>query len=229
MSIAATVRALVNAGCTPEQIAAAVDAWEASEREAASRSDDERRANARERQRRSRASRNVTNVTPVTVTSVTEPPSRAEIDIPAPTREVIRNLPSEDSYLLSSKLASNAREATEIEPDDGGRAGSEAYLALRKRIADVFVEAGRMPPDTTRVGVWLSHGWPSDVCVSVVRTVLARNPKMRGLAYCDEAIRDAVACGASSPSQRAPPPPRPVKVTVFGEMLAKARQEAARG
>lgn len=84
MSIAATVRAMADTGCTAAQIAAAVEAWEASERQKQNEAILDMRAKAAERQRRSRASRNVTDVTSVTVTSVTDPSPPCSPPFPSP-------------------------------------------------------------------------------------------------------------------------------------------------
>jgi hypothetical protein len=71
MSLAAIVQAMADAGCTPQQIAAAVTAHDALARAEAATAADKKRADAAERQRRFRAARNASNALH-NVTSVTE-------------------------------------------------------------------------------------------------------------------------------------------------------------
>jgi len=211
MSIAATVRALVNAGCTPDQIAAAVDAWEASEREAASRSDDERRANARERQRRSRASRNVTNVTPVTVTSVTDPSPPYSPPSPSPDPNPIPPYNPPQPVSSSSDARALERECRQI----------------------VGGEPVALAQDFPALAVVLTEGMTPDDVIAGVRAAMAE-PSFRPLAWrqmigwARRAAKDRLAAApkvVGLPPARGSPSQKPQRYTMFDamrEMMSEA-------
>ena len=126
MSIAATARAMLEAGCTAEQIVSAIEKMDAPRSSAA-----ERQRRYRERKASRVTSRDVTTVT--TVTNVTpEPAPRARV--------VISNPPTEDSYIknppsegkkgrdLSVAPPKGTRIADDWEPDEAGIVFATATL-----------------------------------------------------------------------------------------------------
>jgi uncharacterized protein YdaU (DUF1376 family) len=66
-------------------------------------------------------------------------------------------------------------------------------MKLRVAICDAYLAAGAgIPPQTGEVAVWLSQGFPADLCLSVVRSKLPA-AKDKGLRWFDKAIAEAFA------------------------------------
>jgi hypothetical protein len=173
MGLSAIVQAMADAGCTPQQIAAAVAAHDALARAEKERALEKKRADAAERQRKFRARRNESNALH-TVTSVTENDKKERS--PTPPKE-------KTTSLTNVRENSNAREADfarvrEAYPrrvgGDPRKSAAKAFDAAMKRGADLeaMVAGARAfaafrssddPKFTPMLATWLNRdGWLED-------------------------------------------------------------------
>lgn len=76
---------------------------------------------------------------------------------------------------------------------------------LRQAIVQTFAASGSATiPDTSRVAVWLEHGWKPKICLAIISECLAKNPAVSSLSYFEKPIANAHA----APKGQARPPPR---------------------
>ena len=212
MSIAATVRAMADTGCTAAQIAAAVEAWEASERQKQNEAILDMRAKAAERQRRSRASRNVTDVTSVTVTSVTDP--SPPYSPPSPSPDPNPNPP----YNPPQPVSSSSPDVRALERECRQIVGGEP-VALAQ--------------DFPALAAVLDEGVTPDDVISGVRAAMAA-PTFRPRSWAQfanwarRAGKDRLAVQpkvVGFPQARGSPPEKPQRYTMFDayrDMMAEA-------
>lgn len=163
MGLASTIRAMVDAGCTPAQILAVVETAEAARDAMAS----EKRAKDAERQRRKRhaVSRGVT---------------RTECDIEdavSPSSFPLSSPPTPPPIIPQSPTPSDTHSAREAD--------------FRQSIAKIYAKHGHLTPDTGRAVIWLKQGRDAEICRAVVDDVLGRKGKLVPLSYFDGPIADA--------------------------------------
>jgi hypothetical protein len=200
MSIAAIVRAMVEAGCSPAQILAVVEQAEAS-RDAAAEARRAKEA-AKKRRQRSFAVPNVPDVPNVPGTSGDMVPPPASPSSFPPTPPLITTPTPTPSDTFSER----AREAD-----------------FRSAISDLYQRHGYLPPETGTCVVWLKQGRDSDICLAVIDDHLRRKGKSLPLSYFAGPIADAHAAPpVGKPSPARAPPIRATRKDGWAELFRKS-------
>ena len=89
-------------------------------------------------------------------------------------------------------LPENKKERDNLPAFTPNPAGHAELVDFRVAVVQAFETVGRSAPDTNHVAIWLARGRKPEICLAVIRNVLAKNPKKpMALAYFDRAIDDA--------------------------------------
>lgn len=176
--------AMVAAGCSAEQIAAAVKAALRADAEADEARRAAKRASNAERQRRHRHARNAES-------RVTERDSALP---PHPQQKVSPEPPSKTSPPSAPKGAS-------LPPGESGEGARE--IDLRRKICTAFEAAGKLPPSMHLVAVWLTRGYSPELIEDVVCTGIRDG--VSSLAYFEKVLPKEHEKASAQPR---PPPER---------------------
>lgn len=201
---AEVIDAMLQAGCTAEQIAAAVKAAIAADSAAEEARKESKRAGNAERQRRLRNARNA-------LSRVTERYERDEALPPHPPQKVSPEPPSKTPPYSDPKGSS-------LPP--GVREPREPEIEVRERIVEAFFAAGRLPPPMYAVAGWVSKGYAPDMIVDVVTAGIKRGVK--SLSYFDEPLAREY---ARMLSEQARPPPEIVTPSASTVTVLRSKNE----
>jgi hypothetical protein len=81
-------------------------------------------------------------------------------------------------------------------------------LKTRTAVAAAYQRAGALPPDTSRVAVWIENGFTADEITSCIEAILARGRVPTTLKYFDAALTEGRSAPRAPPRGAAPTPTR---------------------
>lgn len=112
------------------------------------------------------------------------------------------------------------QQAVPESPPTAARAPSEA-IRVRTEIVRIFENRSAIPPDTSRVEVWLAQGYQPELILATVRDIVGRGKAPKILNYFDGPIRDA--------HEQRNPAPKPKPEILWADHAARWARSVADG